>query len=131
MTGLGAPTDGQYLSEVHWVQTVAPFPDMNVPLPQGAQLVPAIAVWKVPALQLVHTVAPMPAMYVPMEQLPQMERSSAPMAVENVPIGHKVGAEPPPKQYPPAVQLVHTERPVVPAKVQPGQGVGVEAFTRQ
>ena len=78
-----------------------------------------------------HTVRPVLLVYVPPEQLPQVVSAIAPVAVENVPVGHRDGAEPAPKQYPPCVQVVHTERPVVAAKVPAGQGVGVEAFRRQ
>ena len=60
-----------------------------------------------------------------------MAWETVPLAVEKVPEGHGSGAEVAPKQYPPGVQFVHTESPVVAAKVPTGQGMGDEMFNGQ
>ena len=70
-------------------------------------------------------------MYVPCVQFPHVAWETAPLAVEKVPEGHRVGVDVPSKQYPPGVQVVHTESPVVAAKVPTAQGIGKVIFRGQ
>ena len=70
-------------------------------------------------------------MYVPCVQFPHVAWDTAPVAVEKVPEGHGVVVEVAPGQKLPAVQVVHTESPVVAANLPSGQGRGDETFTGQ